>query len=219
MASKSYYRIVAHYEECLQKYGDSHLGVDWPRIEDVDTRHAVMLGIVREGQHTPERPASLLDFGCGASHFYDYLQRHQVQHVQYAGLDLSQKFVDLCRSKYPHNTYYCLDILDSETVLPCFDYVIMNGVFTEKRDLSFPEMLDYFKQLLCAVFHKTTIGISFNVMSKQVEWERDDLFHLSLDILADFLSKDITRHFVIRNDYGLYEYTCYAYRDATSWQE
>jgi hypothetical protein len=49
-------------------------------------------------------------------------------------------------------------------------------------------------------------------MSKQVDWERDDLFYLSLDDLAKCLTSQVTRNFVIRNDYGLYEYTAYVYR-------
>ena len=52
-------------------------------------------------------------------------------------------------------------------------------------------------------------------MSAQVEWKRDDLFHLPLDRLADFLSANLSRHFVIRNDYGLYEYTVYIYKKSS----
>ena len=32
---KPYNNIITHYEECLEKHGDTHLGVDWPKIEDV----------------------------------------------------------------------------------------------------------------------------------------------------------------------------------------
>jgi len=49
-------------------------------------------------------------------------------------------------------------------------------------------------------------------MSKHVDWEREDLFHLPFDVLARFLTRMVTRNFVIRNDYGLYEYTTYVYR-------
>jgi hypothetical protein len=55
-------------------------------------------------------------------------------------------------------------------------------------------------------------GLAFNVMSKHVDWERDDLFHLPLDVLADFLTKNLTRNYIIRNDYGRYAYTVYVYR-------
>jgi hypothetical protein len=49
-----------------------------------------------------------------------------------------------------------------------------------------------------------------------VDWERDDLFHLPMDILADFLSREVSRHFAIRADYGLYEYTVHVYREPTA---
>jgi hypothetical protein len=57
--------------------------------------------------------------------------------------------------------------------------------------------------------------LAFNVMSKQVDWERDDLFHLPLDRLLTFLSREVSRHVVIRHDYGLYEYTAYVYQSST----
>jgi len=56
------------------------------------------------------------------------------------------------------------------------------------------------------------MGVAFNVMSKHVDWERDDLFHLPFDTLARYLIASLTRNFVIRSDYGLYEYTTYIYR-------
>ncbi|MEY2431400.1 MAG: hypothetical protein QOC92_1125, partial [Acidimicrobiaceae bacterium] len=89
----------------------------------------------------------------------------------------------------------------------------MSGVFTEKRELAWEEMLDYFKRVLRKVFALVDHGLAFNVMSKHVDWERDDLFHLPFDVLADFLTKEVSRNFVIRDDYGLYEYTAYVYRD------
>jgi hypothetical protein len=88
----------------------------------------------------------------------------------------------------------------------------MNGVFTEKRELTFEEMLTYFKDVATQVFNKAKIAIAFNVMSPHVDWERQDLFYLPLDSLAAFLVKELSRDFVIRNDYGLYEYTTYVYR-------
>jgi SAM-dependent methyltransferase len=158
------------------------------------------------------RKLSLLDFGCGASHLYEHMRARGFEHVEYAGLDLSEKFVALSRRKYPANEYFCLDVLDDEARLPEFDYVLMNGVFTEKKGLSFDEMFAYFKRLLVKVFARARVGVAFNVMTKHVDWERDDLFHLPFDTLAAFLKKELTRHFVFRNDYGLYEYTTYAYR-------
>jgi SAM-dependent methyltransferase len=216
MEDKKYLDIVAHYESCLEQYGDTHHGVDWPKAEDVATRYRVMIDVMRPedvaASRASGRKLSLLDFGCGASHLYEHMRARGFEHVEYAGLDLSEKFVALSRRKYPANEYFCLDVLDDEARLPEFDYVLMNGVFTEKKGLSFDEMFAYFKRLLVKVFALARVGVAFNVMTKHVDWERDDLFHLPFDTLAAFLKKELTRHFVFRNDYGLYEYTTYAYR-------
>lgn len=207
-----YRDIVQHYEHCLALHGDTHLGVDWPKKEDADTRYRVMLDIAKFDPTSSEiADPSLLDFGCGAAHLLTFMQGHGRNQWRYAGLDLSEKFVDLCRQKFPESTFYCGDVLKEQIAIEKVDYIILNGVLTEKRSLSFDEMLSYMQQLLITVFPLATRGMAFNVMSKQVDWEREDLFHLPMDTLAQFLTKTLSRHFIIRNDYGLYEYTVYLY--------
>ena len=205
---KKYQEIVTHYEECLARHGDTHQGVDWPKLEHVDIRYQVMLDVIQD--HNSQ--VSLLDFGCGASHLYEYIQRKQLGNISYSGLDISPAFISLCREKYPSVSYYCEDILDDSVSLPDFDYIVLNGVFTEKCSLSHFEMLEYFFQMLRSIYAKTRIGLAFNVMSSHVDWERDDLFHLPLDTMAAFVTRELSRNFVVRNDYGLYEYTTYVYR-------
>jgi len=211
MVEKKYLSIVSHYEACLEQYGDSHLGVDWPRAEDVQKRYRVMLEVIRP--QSPGQRVSLLDFGCGAAHLNEYIREQGLDYIEYAGLDLSEKFVRLSQSKFPGNRFFSLDLLEENAALPVFDYIVLNGVFTEKRELSFDEMLSYFKQLVRRVFAHAAVGIAFNVMTKHVDWERDDLFHLPFDTLAEFLKNELSRNFVFRNDYGLYEYTTYVYHD------
>jgi len=210
MEGKKYLSIVSHYESCFEQFGDSHLGMDWPNEEDVAKRYRVMLDVIKP--ESRENRISLLDFGCGASHLNEYIRKQGLRNIEYTGLDLSEKFVRLSQSKFPANQFFCLDLLDQNAALPTFDYIVLNGVFTEKRELSFDEMFSYFKQLLALVFSHAAIGIAFNVMSKHVDWERDDLFHLPFDTLAEFLEEHLTRNYVFRNDYGLYEYTTYAYQ-------
>jgi SAM-dependent methyltransferase len=208
--SGKYLEIVEHYESCLERHGDTHLGVDWPNARDVERRYDVMLDMIP--LDAPET-ITLLDFGCGAAHLYEHIGKRRLHHrFAYSGLDLSPKFVAFCRQKFPSVPFYCLDLMQADAGLPQFDYVVMNGVLTEKLTLSEADMLDYFQVLLPRVFAKARTGLAFNVMSKQVEWERPDLFHLSFDVLASFLTKMLTRNFIIRHDYRLYEYTVYVYR-------
>jgi SAM-dependent methyltransferase len=204
---KAYNKIIEHYENCLEKHGDTHLGVDWPKLHDVDKRYKIMLDIIRLNEEN--NVVSLLDFGCGTAHLLEYIKKNKYEKILYSGLDISQKFIDLAKIKYPDNSFYCIDIFDSAAEIPNFDYTVMNGVFTEKRELSFDEMWDYFTKMIAIVYEKCNKGFAFNVMSKNVDWEREDLFHVSHDLISDFLCKNLTRDYIIRNDYGLYEYTVY----------
>ena len=205
---KPYNNIITHYEECLEKHGDTHLGVDWPKIEDVDKRYKVMLDIIKFDELNLTT-SKLLDFGCGTAHLLEYIHKNNFTNIKYSGLDISQKFVDVSKNKFPDIDFYCVDILEDKSSLPSFDYIVMNGVFTEKRELTFEQMWDYFTKLITLVFEKSSKGIAFNIMSKNVDWEREDLFHVSHDLLSEFLCKNLSRNYIIRNDYGLYEYTVY----------
>jgi SAM-dependent methyltransferase len=209
MQDKKYLTIVAHYEACLRQYGDSHLGVDWFNAQDAETRYRVMLELIRA---PAAATVSLLDFGCGASHLLDFMGRQGVRGIDYSGLDLSPAFIALSRQKYPHTPYYCVDILEAETALPDFDYVVMNGVFTEKRTLSFTEMFAYFAAVLQKAFALTRCGLAFNVISAHGDQAWEELFHLPFDRLGAWLTRTLSHNFVIRNDYGLDDYTVYVYR-------
>ncbi len=203
--------LVAHYERCLDQYGDTPAGVDWPNEADATRRYRVMLEVIRhlESGLMP----SLLDVGCGAAHLYEHILRLGQIEIEYSGLDLSENFINLCRSKFPDRTFYQMGLLDPQVLIPQFDYVVLNGVLTEKRDIPFDPMWEYTQRLLIAAWGHARMGMAFNLMSKQVDWEREDLFHVPLDMIADFVSKNLSRHFLLRRDYGLYEYTVYVYRN------
>ncbi len=207
MQSPSYHQIARHYEDCLDRYGDTHRGVDWPKAKDAETRYRVMLELLRDSD-----PITLLDFGCGAGHLLDYMIQSQIPNVEYSGLDISEKFVTLCHSKYPEHTFVQMDVLTDASSLEHFDYIVANGVFTEKRNLSFQQMWLFVRNVISILWSRTRRGLAFNVMSTHVDWERDDLFHLPFDDLADFLTDKVSRNFIFRNDYGLFEYTAYVYR-------
>jgi len=211
---KKYLKIVEHYESCLKKYGDNHLGVDWPKEEDTQLRYKIMLDILPR-----DEDCSLLDFGCGTAHLYEFINKNGYQNIRYIGLDLSNDFINVCKKKYPHNNFLCVDILETPNLIDKYDFIILNGVFTEKQELTFDEMFEYFKKVIKILYDKTNRGIAFNVMTKHVDWEREDLFHLPFDLLVSFLKQEVTRNFIIRNDYGLYEYSVYLLKKTNTWQK
>ncbi len=208
MKSK-YLDIVSHYERCFDKYGDTHKGMDWPNAKDLDIRHQVMLELIKpiEG-----KKAKVLDFGCGTSSFYEYLIKNDLQFIEYSGLDLSKKFIEVSKKKFPVNVYFYGDIFIDNMDIPQQDYIVMNGVFTEKQNLNFDEMFEHMKRLLLKVNSYVHKGFAFNVMSPCVDWKKEEAFHLSFEQLGHFINNEISKKFIFRHDYGLYEYTTYVYK-------
>ena len=143
----------------------------------------------------------------------EFIQANGIDGIEYSGLDPSKRMVEESRRKHPQITYSVVDVLDEPELVPEFDYVVMNGVFTIRPSQTYNQMLEYLNHVLRAAYPKARVGLAVNFMSKQVDWEREDLFHLPMDFLASFLAHEISRHFVIRHDYGLYEYTAYVYRE------
>ena len=203
----NYLKIAEHYKKCFEDHGDNHLGVDWPKYDDTLTRYKVMLDLINENNKV-----SLLDFGCGLGHLYKFILNEKKENeIVYSGLDINEKFYDHCIKKYPEVNFFLKDININDEI-PNFDYIVCNGTFTEKRDLSYEEMFDFMTNTLKTLWSKANKGIAFNVMSKLVEWERDDLFHVSMDEIGLFLKNNLSKNFVIRNNYKLYEYTIYVYK-------
>jgi SAM-dependent methyltransferase len=201
--------LVAHYENCFKAHGRMPKGVDWPNLPDLEKRFEVMLGVLPPGKRRP----SLLDLGCGPGLLVDYLDRTgRLSDIAYHGIDLSEPMLESARAHWPNLEFQKRDVLLTPLPTSSFDCAILNGVLTERRAIPEREMKEYAIDLLSHVFEAVRWGIAFNVMSKIVDWERDDLFHWGFDDMARAVSKALSRHLVIRADYGLYEYTVYVYR-------
>jgi SAM-dependent methyltransferase len=207
-----YLEIANHYNKCYESHGDNHLGVDWPKYEETLIRHKIMYELINNTKYEDIINSTILDFGCGLGHFYEWILSTQKYHPKYSGLDINEPFYNHCKNKYINSDFYHKDILIDDNI-PNFDYIVCNGVFTEKRELSQKEMMNFFNSTLIKLWDKTKKGISFNLMSKHVDWEREDLFHVSLDKLGWFLKENLSRNFIIRNDYKLFEYTVYVYKN------
>ncbi len=206
--------LIKFYEDCYKLYGDNCKGVDWPNEEDAQTRYKIMLEVMKyhNENHAADGMTTLLDFGCGLGHMYEYIIQKKID-VIYTGLDMSELFIKRCQEKFKDVEFIQMDILkENGDVFPSYDYIVINGVFTEKREISFEEMFDIFRKTIKKLYNSCNCGMAFNVMSKDVDWEREYLFHLRLDLLSSFLTKEITRNFIIRYDYGLYEYCVYLYK-------
>lgn len=208
MEPVNYRHIVSHYERCLALHPEGAKAVDWKDENSASIRYDVMLGMLKQ----PVSRASVLDFGCGLAGLRDYMESWGLGGLEYVGLEISADFAAVARTRRPDLNIVTRDVLIDGMAGLEADYIVMNGIFTRRETLSLEAMTDYMHRLVGTVFPAARVGLAFNVMSHAVDWKSDVLFHPDPTALVDWLSRDVSRHFTLRNDYGLHETTVYIFR-------
>lgn len=229
----SYKQIASHYSNCFEKYGDTPKGLDWDNQENLDKRYEVMYDLITPKESSHIINSTLLDFGCGYGGFYNWLKQNKTYQPDYIGIDINENLIKKARELYTpaYVTYDAdlnsipgfglIDIHDPEQwelfnnpniFSDKFDYIICNGTFTMKLGLTQEEMTNFMCSTLEKLWNKTNRGIAFNCMSKVLDYERDDLFHVSFDEVSQWVYDNLSPNFMIRQDYGLREFTMYVYK-------
>jgi SAM-dependent methyltransferase len=203
-----YLNLCDKYRAWLEEKGDTPEGVGWTQPNQAPIRYKVMLEVIKK------YPTSILDFGCGTAALLDYIKILGVRDIVYYGIDILPESISIATKKHPEAKIVCADIIRNDELLQgCpAEYAIINGLFTYKYNSSFEEMWEFLQVIMGKLFHHASKGLAINLMSKAVDWERDDLFHMPVGTITDFITKNLTRHYVIRHDYKLYEYTIYLYK-------
>ncbi len=206
MAERAEDRFLRVFDARLAEHGDSAQGAYWPNEVDRRTRFDVMLDMLAG---RGDAPVVLCDLGCGTGELLAHIRRLGLTGITYIGVDRSQTALALARAKFPDATFVNLDVTDTATALDALacDYLVANGLFTARFGMAHAEMWDFLRAAITRVWPHVRRGLAFNVMSKAVAWERDDLFHLPMDDAARFLHGLAGRRVRLRADYGLYEYT------------
>jgi SAM-dependent methyltransferase len=200
------HEITKHYAAALAERGVSPVGVLWPNAHDLATRFEVLLGAIDFSQYRPSRRAKLLDVGCGPGFLLDYLAKNKLlTRIDYTGVDVTEVTMGHARARWPDHRFELRDVRDQPFGGEIFDYCIACGVFTARCGNTFDQMRDLVQDTLKALWPSVRLGVGFNVMSKHVDWERDDLFHWPLDDMMAFCKANLSRHVCFRLDYGLWE--------------
>jgi SAM-dependent methyltransferase len=202
---------LREYESALEQHGDTALGARWPNESQRRARFDVMLDTIeRDG----DEPIVLCDFACGTGELLSHIRRRGMPNIEYVGADRSGTAIAKARVKFPEIRFVQIDVGDPDADLSSLrcDVLVACGLFTAKFGMSHGHMRAFLERSVTALWPYVRRSIAFDVMSKAVDWERDDLFHYSLDDAARLLHGLAGRNVAFRADYGLYEYTAIARR-------
>ena len=199
-----------HYSNRFSEFGATVKGVDWGDENKAVERYKNMLAIERFDPEGYGRTKTLLDVGCGYGELYSYVTSTGVR-LQYHGIDIVQEMVDYASQKNPEIDFQCVDIFDYSPRIQ-FDYVVCNGILTQKLDLSILDMDKFAEKLLDKMFGLCSRGIAFNVMSTKVNFMVDNLYYKSPVELLAFCLNSLSEKVVMNHVCPRYEYTMYVYK-------
>lgn len=200
-----------HYQSAFLTHGATTKGVDWgEKTADLALRYDKMAAVISAG--TPG-PVSLLDVGCGYGGLRDHLISRNVA-VEYTGIDVVPEMIASARNRHPDANFMLGDVLETND-LGEHDYVVCNGILTQKLDIPAAEMDAFASLLIRRMFSLCRIGIAFNVMTTKVNYFANNLYYRNPAELFAWCLTEFTRHIRIDHAYPLYEYTMYLYRTPT----
>jgi SAM-dependent methyltransferase len=200
-------RMLAEvYAAALAADGATPRGVLWPNAQNLATRFDILLAPLELAGDCATTPVKLLDLGCGPGLLLDYLaEQGLLAAVDYTGVDVFDATLQLAAKRWPQNRFELRDVRDRPFEAGAFDYCIICGAFTGRFQVRYTDMENLVRETLRVIWPSVRLGLGFNVMSKHVDWEREDLFHWPLDDMLAFCKADLSRHVSLRLDYGLWE--------------
>jgi cyclopropane fatty-acyl-phospholipid synthase-like methyltransferase len=203
---KKYLGLKNYYEAKFKKYGANSKGVAYKDCKGHRLRHEKILEILNFFKK--KSGYSLLDLGCGYGELIKTIRKLNYE-INYTGVDISELIIKKARLLFKKNSFSSLDILKDK--IKNFDFVIMNGLFTVKNNLSEKNMKFFFYKMIKKVNNISKKGYAFNIMKHNRK--RKDLFYLSYDELSKFLnSREFSGKYIFRKDYSLHEFMIYVFK-------
>ncbi len=204
-------KLAEHYSASFDKHGPSTQGVDWGEDDRLlHLRYRKMLSVLDVA--TPAT-LSLLDAGCGFGGLLKFALNSEIQ-IDYTGIDAATNMVEWAASNNPAGTFICGDVL-SHPFESTFDYVICNGILTQKLDTPALEMDYYAQNLIRRLFSLCRRGLAFNIMTSKVNFYSNNLYYRNPSELLAWCLAELTPRVKLDHSYQLYEYTMYLYHPTT----
>ncbi len=197
--------LVEYYEKQLQRYGPTARGMDWKDEASQRLRFEVLCGVC------DLNGKSVHEIGAGVGHLHDFMQERGIA-ACYSGSDLSAEMVDAARRLHPGISFERTDILLDESPAT-HDVVLCSGLFHVKLDHSKREWSAFLRQTLRRMYEMSHSAIAFNLMSEQVDFRAPQLFYADASEVLEFCREELSPFVVLRDDYPLYEFTIYVYRN------
>ena len=153
--------------------------------------------------------ASILDIGCGRGDLYDYMQNfYEDLNFSYHGVDHNPIMIDIAKQKYGVD---CKLGAFETANLPKSEWVVANGVFTQRRCETEDEDLKKLFDDIDVLYNASTNTISFNLLNPINNTHHEGFFYVHPGLMLDMLIEKY-QNVVLRNNYSKDVYTVLIYK-------
>jgi len=156
----------------------------------------------------------VLDFGCGNALLMDFLNERGIK-CEYHGWDISERMIEVAKKRHPKAKFKVINIFheDLSEYVNFFDYILISGVFYIKVDGEESVHKKWIEQILLKLWNLSKKGLAVNFMTEYVDWRDSSLYYCPINEIIIFCVDNLSRWFVIRHDYQLWEFTVYIYKE------
>lgn len=157
---------------------------------------------------------SIHDIGMGLAAYLDYMNENFPDlNYEYSGTEILPEYVDNVMSRFPKNRFYLRDVAEIQPEEK-YDYVVMSGVFHQRRETSIRDWEAFSQKLISNAFKMSKIAVGFNFISPFVDFYQTEVYYCNLMKLIHFINDDLSRFFVINHNYALFEFTVFVYQES-----
>lgn len=181
-------KIINHYNELIDLNGYSKAGIGW-KSNMLNNRYKIFKKYIKFHN------SSILDFGGGMAHLFNYLNKEKIRYKNYIYYDLNKKLENFVRKKYK-NKIKIINKFPKNS----YDVIIINGVY----NFNYGNNKTIFKKDIIKLFKltKNYLGISF--LNNNVDYKEKHLFyHNEIEIFK--FCRSLTYKLIIDKNFSKYE--------------
>ena len=196
--------VKNYFQNLIEQYGGAPSAMDYNSAYAQETRFEQLAKVI-----VPDKPYSVLDFGCGYGAMAEWFRRSGYDFAHYYGYDIVEKSLGVGQKIYSGDQQ--VSFHSSLDEIPICDYLVASGVFNMKLEADYDAWTDYVIDAMETFNKKTSRGFSVNFLTSYSDAdrmaERPDLYYADPCRMFDYCRRHFSRNVALLHDYKIWDFT------------
>jgi len=151
-----------------------------------------------------------LDYGCGFGDLYGYLLSENLS-LTYYGIDVIDEFITEARMKYPNGNFKLVKPLENLDIK--VDSICSLGTFNYLYSENEKKHFLLIKKIINQLWSNIKVNLILDFQSEFVDFKQPNAYHQRLETLLDFITKEISRRYIVDYSYMPYEFSICIFKE------